>query len=52
MKVFFKIALALVAIGGVLYWLMSKFAQPAKTWQAYRRSRMQEADELLEETDE
>ena len=30
MKVFFKIALAILGVAGVLYWLGGKFLQPAR----------------------
>lgn len=52
MKVFFKIALLLVGIAGVTYWLVSKCAWPATQIKAYRARRQQEAEELLEPEDE
>ena len=52
MKVFFKIALLLVAIAGVAYWLLSKCAWPATRLKAYRARRQQEVDELLEPENE
>ena len=41
MKVFFKIALNVVALAGVTYWLLSKCAWPATKIKNYRRRRQE-----------
>jgi hypothetical protein len=45
MKVFFKIALAVVAVAGVTYWLLSKCAWPASKIKDYRRRRQEKKEQ-------
>lgn len=52
MKVLIKILLAILAVGGVCYWLLSKFAQPAKRLKEWHRARMEEKDEDVVESTE
>lgn len=40
MKVFIKIGLVVLAVGGILYWLGGKFLQPARVLRnKYRKNR-------------
>lgn len=48
MKVLIKILLAILAVGGVCYWLLSKCAQPAKRIKAWHSARREaDVEELL-----
>lgn len=53
MKVLIKILLAILAVGGICYWLLSKCAQPAKRIKAWHDLRREaDVDELLTPEDE